>query len=235
MRKARISAAQQTTADSRANAIGVRRVRGRPTLDSAAQREKILSVASRFFIEQGYSETTLDEIAKAARITKRTIYQHVGDKAELFRIVCKERLPLAEHLTFRLSLGQLGLKDIVTSMARQLLQHSLAPEAIALERTLAIESLRFPELVSKVVEDGMAALNRNIALVFAELIALGAAPEQDISRAADIFYDVVIGNRSFRMTMGHTESPPDDKELAQRIDMFVDGYLLRGSSAAEVR
>lgn len=200
--------------------------RGRPALDGNTQREKILSVASRMFIAKGFSGTTLDAIGKAAHITKRTIYQHVGDKAELFRVICKESLPLADQMQFKLHLENRNLRDIVTSMALQLLQHSLAPEAIALERILAIESLRFPKLVGEVVDEGMAVLNRNIAAVFEELVRLNLIPSLDSARAADLFYDIVIGNRSFRMTMGHAELPPDEEELTQRIDMFLHGHLM---------
>jgi AcrR family transcriptional regulator len=218
---------QEINQHSFAGDDAARRGRGRPALDGEAQREKILAVASKLFIDKGFSETTLDAISKAAHVTKRTIYLHIGDKAELFRVVCKEYLPLAGQLQFTIHVEGRSLDDIVTAMARQLLLHSLAPEAIALERVLTIESLRFPKLVQEVVDDSMFVLNRNIAAVFEELVRRGELPQLDSARAADFFYDTIIGNRGFRMTMGHSEPPPDDEELAQRVDMFVHGHLMR--------
>jgi AcrR family transcriptional regulator len=204
--------------------------RGRPALDSGAQREKILAVAYRQFIAKGYAGTTLEAIARGARVTKRTIYQHVGNKEELFRVICKERLPLAEQLQFEVPLEGRNLTEVVTAVSWQLLHNSFAPEAIALERILTIEGMRFPKLVGEVIDEGMSVLNGNIAAIFDDLARRGDIPPIDPAlrkRTADIFYDTIIGNRVFRLTMGHNETIPDEDELNERVAMFIHGYLLR--------
>ena len=58
---------------------------GRP---SAKQRkpydpDAILDVAVRVFRERGYDGSTLDDVARAAGITKASIYYHVRSKEEL--------------------------------------------------------------------------------------------------------------------------------------------------------
>lgn len=47
------------------------------------KREAILKSASRLFNAKGVDGASLDEIAAALRITKRSIYQHIGDKPAL--------------------------------------------------------------------------------------------------------------------------------------------------------
>ncbi len=218
---------KRTPDDTRSGApAAAKRQRGRPPIESGAQREKILRAASRLFIENGFASTTLDAVGEAAGVTKRTIYQHIGNKDALFRTVLHQRLPLADEMRFEIDIDGKSVEAVVTAMARRLLETALAPEAIALQRTIVIEAMRFPQLVQDVIDDGMATLNGNIATIFAELVQRGALPPTDTARAADLFYDIVIGNRSFRLTMGHREIMPDEEELRQRVHMFLYGHLL---------
>ncbi|WP_121708922.1 TetR family transcriptional regulator [Streptomyces sp. E5N91] len=46
-------------------------------------RRDVLSVARDLFERQGYEGTTTDDIAAAARITKRSLYRHFGSKEQL--------------------------------------------------------------------------------------------------------------------------------------------------------
>jgi len=52
-------------------------------------RKKILNAASRLFWQKGYKATTIDDIARACRVNKATIYYYFKNKAFLlFEIVC---------------------------------------------------------------------------------------------------------------------------------------------------
>src|SRR5436190_17730540 len=44
----------------------------------------ILEVATKIFIHQGYSATSMELIAKEAGVSKITIYKHFKNKADLF-------------------------------------------------------------------------------------------------------------------------------------------------------
>ncbi|WP_425846951.1 TetR/AcrR family transcriptional regulator [Agrococcus sp. TSP3-2-1] len=44
----------------------------------------MLHAAVGSFVASGYGQVTIDEIATASRVTKRTIYAYFGDKAEVF-------------------------------------------------------------------------------------------------------------------------------------------------------
>ncbi len=52
-----------------------------------ARENEILSVAEQLFISKGFENTTMDEIAKAAEFTKRTVYQYFTSKENLFYAV----------------------------------------------------------------------------------------------------------------------------------------------------
>lgn len=50
-------------------------------------RERILQVARAAFVERGYADVSMQEIAAAAKLTKAAIYYHFRDKQELLEAV----------------------------------------------------------------------------------------------------------------------------------------------------
>lgn len=57
----------------------------RPRMTAAARRSQLLDVALQRFAAGGYHETSMEEIADAAGVTKPVLYQHFDSKQELFR------------------------------------------------------------------------------------------------------------------------------------------------------
>lgn len=57
----------------------------RQRMPAAARRSQLLEVALERFAARGYHETSMEEIADAAGVTKPVLYQHFHSKQELFR------------------------------------------------------------------------------------------------------------------------------------------------------
>jgi AcrR family transcriptional regulator len=55
-----------------------------------ATRRALLDSAAAAFEERGFAEASLDDIARAARLTKGALYHHFAGKQELFRAVFEE-------------------------------------------------------------------------------------------------------------------------------------------------
>jgi AcrR family transcriptional regulator len=53
-------------------------------------RRALLDSAAAAFVERGYADASLDEIARGARVTKGALYHHFAGKQELFRAVFEE-------------------------------------------------------------------------------------------------------------------------------------------------
>lgn len=52
--------------------------------DAELTRQALLKAAIKVFSQQGYAATRLEDIAKAAKVTRGAVYHHFGGKAELF-------------------------------------------------------------------------------------------------------------------------------------------------------
>lgn len=63
--------------------------------DAAITREKILDAAMQVFSAKSYAAATLDDIARAADVTRGAIYWHFAGKAELYNALVDERFAKA--------------------------------------------------------------------------------------------------------------------------------------------
>lgn len=67
--------------------------------DAQHTRESLLDAAERLFAERGVTRTSLQDIAKAAGVTRGAVYWHFQDKAELFNaMMSRTTLPMEDTL-----------------------------------------------------------------------------------------------------------------------------------------
>src|SRR5260370_30727492 len=79
------SVAGETSADVRPRGHG-----GRPSrLESAQLSDRILDVATALFLGEGYGATSIEAVARRARISKRTFYHRFRGKEALFETVLR--------------------------------------------------------------------------------------------------------------------------------------------------
>jgi len=55
-----------------------------PRLPAARRRRQLLEVALQIFAERGFHDTSMNDVAEAAGVTKPVLYQHFRSKRELF-------------------------------------------------------------------------------------------------------------------------------------------------------
>ena len=84
-------------------------------------RLRILDAAYKLFRRQGYNRVTMDDIAEAAKLTKRTLYHHFNSKDQLLADVLESQhhLALQAFRTFGDSLSG-SAEAIVQAMFRDL-------------------------------------------------------------------------------------------------------------------
>jgi AcrR family transcriptional regulator len=188
---------------------------GRPTAGEASLIEgRILDVARSQFFGHGYGATSIDTIARLAGISKRTFYARFANKAALFRAVVN-RLVLEITPPNSAGLFQGGeIGAVLSAIAQALLEASLSPQAIALQRLLIAEAARFPEL--GIAMSGQGARHGAIEAI-AKLLALeteaGRLTVRDPALSAELFLHMVIGTpqrRALGLGVPMTRAELDD-------------------------
>ncbi|HYE11531.1 MAG TPA: TetR/AcrR family transcriptional regulator [Patescibacteria group bacterium] len=77
------------------------------------RESEILAAAEKLFIEKGFDNTTMDEIAKAAEFTKRTVYQYFISKENLFYAVIINGLKqLFSYIDDAIASGKTGFEKV---------------------------------------------------------------------------------------------------------------------------
>ncbi len=61
-------------------------------------RERIMEMATRLFVSQGYNGIAMREIAEACNLSKAGLYYHFRDKEDLFLAILEENLTSLEQL-----------------------------------------------------------------------------------------------------------------------------------------
>lgn len=81
-----------------------------------ANEKEIIAAAEKIFCLKGYEDAGMDEIAKEAQFTKRTVYQYFGSKNELyFAVILKGLKKLFSKITEANKRGQTGYEKLEIS------------------------------------------------------------------------------------------------------------------------
>jgi len=179
---------------------------------------------------RGFAATSLVDIARGAGVATRTLYQHFGDKEDIFREVIFARdtgsavLPpvIGPEDTLYLALRQLGSYAFSVTYREQ---------SIGLMRLMIAESNRFPEFMRSVAISIFTRFRRNFEKVFEALEANGLIPHGDHARSAELFSDLVLGSHPIMTYTNWDATEPSGEDVAERIDLFILGRF--GSKIAE--
>jgi TetR/AcrR family transcriptional repressor of mexJK operon len=207
---------------------------GRPSLEESGRlADRILDAATELFLAEGYGATSIEQVARAAGVSKRTFYSRFEDKAVLFGAVLHRiveglrpagEIPLIEGANLAAILQRLG---------ELILQAALSPQAIAVHRLIVGESARFPALAAAVNRN--AATEEGVALI-ANLLErearAGTIALDDPHFAASHFLHMVITVPQ-RVAMG-LEKPMSEADL-RRWPGKVVKLFLEGASSRKTR
>jgi AcrR family transcriptional regulator len=207
---------------------------GRPRAADAEQRTlELLETAAHLFMEKGYSNVSLEMIAKQARVAVRTIYVKFGGKAGLFMAVINT---WREH--FLANMDDLDttvrpLREVLTDFSLRFMAMINSPAAVATHRMVIAESLSNPELGEAFFEAGPKQ-TREVLLRLFSRPDIRAQLRDDIPPELMPVHllNCILGDQLKRYLFALPITPPDEAEVRQQVayglDLFLDGMLRKG-------
>ena len=160
-----------------------------------AKNEAILDAAVEVLSERGVSGP-IEEIARRASVSKQTIYNHYGSKAELVRALCERRVAEMTAV-FDAPDAVEHPEEALAQFARVLLRAVLEPGRFTIMRMAMLGAVDMPEIGQAMFEAGPRASRRRLAEFIALEAAAGRLAAPDPMQAAEFFAGMVIG--SFQM------------------------------------
>jgi len=200
---------------------------GRPSRTQSEQLgERILDTATHLFLSVGYGATSIEAVARRARISKRTFYHRFADKPALFgavvhRIIDRLRPPADVPL-----LEGANLPEILERLAAIILRGALSTQAVALHRLVVAESARFPKLAAVVIGEGTTKEGiRLIAGLLEREARAGNLALDSPEFAAEAFLHMVIGLPQRRaLGLGRGMSPAELEAWTRDVvNLFLNG------------
>jgi AcrR family transcriptional regulator len=216
---------KQAGRQSKSVAVRKRPGAGRPAASEVAGRvEHLLDTATEVFLEHGYGNTNISEIAQRAGASKRTIYARYPTKAALFTaIVTRKTGKLQESYAETLVPGK-PLGKVLEGFGIQLLRAMSQEELRALNRVSVAESQKFPQLASKFWEVGP----QRSMLMLRDYLAVhpefkGKQPEH----AAEMFLSLCCGLTVVRAQLQKSRRMPEETirfYVMEAVRIFLSAY-----------
>lgn len=194
---------------------------GRPqSLSDEDRKLLILQAAETVFETAGYGDATMEEVARACGMAKKTVYKFFPDKASLFgamveshdvavidgRARSDEEQPEARLIRL--------LEDVAAAI--------LSPRQITLTRLVIAESVKYPELAQRFYRDCVEKTMSHVARALASDPSLRLPPGLDSRTAADLLVSTLLGSIHLRALMLNLSGGDLDKELRGRVPLVRD-------------
>jgi TetR/AcrR family transcriptional repressor of mexJK operon len=193
-----------------------------PPAPVGRKMETVTRAARELFLDQGFSGTSMDAIARTAGVSKATLYAYFPSKQALFAsLIVAECESLERDLPLP-DLSQ-GLHPALRQFARQYARVFIEREDVAFVRTIANESSRFPDLGRLFYESGPLATIRRLARFLDEAKAKGLLEFEDSIMAATQFLSLIRGERPLRTVLGIADANEQtlDMEIESGLALFL--------------
>jgi AcrR family transcriptional regulator len=191
------------------------------------KNEAILDAAMAVLAERGVS-VSMDEIARRAGVSKQTIYNHYGSKAELVRAMATRRV---HEITAPLE-GRGAAEnpaEALAGYARVLLNAAFAPGGSALFKTAMLHAGDMPDVARAMWEAGPKASRARLAEFLTLETRAGRLFCPNPQEAAEFFGGMVTGTYQTAMLLGVGVDLDDSK--IERIATEASARFLRAYAA----
>jgi TetR/AcrR family transcriptional repressor of mexJK operon len=196
---------------------------GRPTLDELERRKaNVMQIATGLFVREGYTATSLSDIAKSAGVATRTLYQHFGDKQAIFHNVMFAPTPAADFPLAKVADNE-SLFDALMRTAEYVGDVSFHPTTVDMMRLAIAESKRFPDMMQRLITGSHARFNEKIRQLFDDLVTRRMVQDDDTDASAEMFFHLILGDTPLLIFGGWPAPLPRNEKFSQKVELFIRG------------
>lgn len=192
------------------------------------RKTEILNAAITSFLQEGYGESNIDDIAKRAGVSKPTVYKHYDSKIDLF-------CAMINHMVLRMSdeedvmdyVKSLPPKDGLIYAANIMVEKFYQEDLIDLYRLIIGESRNFPEMNEALAQCFCNRCHAQMDELLAFYAEAGLANIEDVEAATRQFMVLLEEPIIYRLFMRREDIPGqrERNEIIRRtVNMFWNYY-----------
>ena len=189
----------------------------------------LIKAAEDIFLAKGYHSATMDDVAQAAGMSKKTVYQLISSKAELF-------IALLDHyqtlLTFPKPQPDWTEHRILVEHLSALGRFLLSPEQVTIIRLIMAEYTHSPDLGRVFHQNRFRKAKARLESCLAEIAARQDARFRDLGEMSAMLFGMTIGEFHLGVLIGF-RAPPSKPVLERRIRQGVAIFLAGSACALE--
>ena len=184
-----------------------------------AQRDQLLAAAARLFAHQGYTATTMQQVAEAAGVGKATLYHYVRDKPALLAAIAGGHVARLEALV-----GEVAAEALLPEphLARLIERFLRAYAHAQHEHRVLTEDVKFLPVPER---DALLEGQRRVVQAFADAVA-ALRPELAAARLAKPVAMLLFGMINWTFTWLRADGALTHEAMAPLVTrLFVGGLM----------
>lgn len=190
------------------------------SISEVDRRSALISAAETVFLAKGYVATTMADIAAAAGMSKKTIYQLFESKTELFDTLILEGLSALPAIV---PPGEGPVRQALHDMMMAFGRALLSPRQISLTRLILANIASVPQ-ANLIVTRRLAAIESGLSDWLAVAVARGIFQITDLASATETLFSLAFASLRIELLLMLRDTPTED-ELARKIDDSIDIFM----------
>lgn len=191
--------------------------------------EQVLDGARQIFMRDGFEGASVDDIARAAQVSKATLYSYFPDKRLLFsevaRIECNRQASEALDVID----DNAPVEEMLTQAANRVVRFFLSDFGQQVFRICVSESHRFPELGQRFYESGPQLLRARLGDILTRYVDRGALQIEDMELATSQFGELCKSDLFVKCLCG-VECACTEADIDRVVRGVVEMFLARYKS-----
>lgn len=189
--------------------------------------DQVLEGARQVFLCDGFEGASVDDIAKAAGVSKATLYSYFPDKRFLFLQVAKTECARQAEQAVETTNMDAPVQQVLNHIAVEMVDLFTSQFGKRIFRICVGESDRFPELAREFYESGPLLIRKRLVGFFQNAVSKGELAITDFELAAEQFHELCKADLFPRMVFNMTDefTPAEKKRVVDgAVDMFMARY-----------
>jgi AcrR family transcriptional regulator len=195
--------------------------------------DQVLEGARAVFMSDGYEGSSVDAIARAAGVSKATLYSYFTDKRQIFMEVAKAECGLQIEEADAILSDESSPREVLSTAADRMLSFFLSSFGQSIFRMCVAESDRFPELGREFYETGPKLFRGKMVEYLRCAVAEGDLVIDDFELAADQFAELCKASLFPELMFGirrHVTAAEKQRVIDGAVETFLARYAARAEA-----
>ncbi len=190
---------------------------------NSARMLKLIGAAEDIFLAKGYHAATMNDVAKAAGMSKKTVYQIIESKAELFTVLLAHYQSL---LKFPTTQPSWSINDILVENLLCLGRFLLSSEQIAIIRLIMAEYTHSPDFGRSFHQKRVMKARFRLESCLLDIAGKDCMTLRDAREKSAILFGMALGEFHLGVLLGfHTapSRPALERRIRRAVALFLAG------------